>query len=48
MSGPVRAQTHDKAGKRALAWARLCAATATLGAAWAEFTLALKAYRDDR
>ena len=32
-------------GAYALAWARLAAAAANLGAAWAEFKLALDAYR---
>ena len=31
--------------EKARAWGRLAAATATLGAAWAEFKLALDAYR---
>jgi hypothetical protein len=32
----------------AQAWARLAAAAATLGAAWAEFKLALDAYTNER
>lgn len=42
---PTANLLRESAAKRGEDWSRLTAATAKLGAAWAEFTLALDAYR---